>query len=144
MNEGIHRPTWVPVQGHRLRLAGVHFDAVRIEGRRGEAVADHLIERTDDDAGPIVCAGGGGSRWVYFLLPPGTVHRHDWPQGVQRFGRRADRSVTYIGVPALDGDTWPLRWYSAPTPTAPYVDAAALRAVMSPAPCPAVRRSPGP
>ncbi|MEV0979734.1 hypothetical protein [Streptomyces sp. NPDC049915] len=144
MTNRIHRPSWVPAQGHRLRLAGVHFDAVRIEGRRGEAVAECLIERAGDEAGPIVCAGGGGSRWVYFLLPPGSVHRHDWPLGVQRFGRRADRTVTYIGVPALDGDTWPLRWYSAPTPTAPYVDAEALLAVTSPGGSPAVRRSPGP
>ncbi|MEU3843193.1 hypothetical protein AB0E88_24530 [Streptomyces sp. NPDC028635] len=144
MTDRIHRPSWVPVLGHRLRLAGVHFDAVRIEGRRGEAVADWLIERADDDAGPIVCAGGGGTRWVYFLLAPGTVHRHDWRLGVQRFGRRADRTVTYIGVPALEGDTWPLRWYSEPTPTAPFVDAEALLAVTSPGASPVGRRSPGP
>ncbi|GAA2452100.1 hypothetical protein GCM10010421_51020 [Streptomyces glaucus] len=126
MNDAIHRPDWVPVSGHRLRVSGVHFDAVRIEGLRGELVADHLIDATGDDAGPIVCEAGGG-RWVYFLLPPGEAHRHGWPLGVQRFGGRSDRtSVTYVGVPALQGNTWPLRWYSVPTPTAPYVDAKAL------------------
>lgn len=34
-----------------------------------------------------------------------------------------------IGIPALDGNTWPLRWYSEPTPTAPYVDPSALLGV---------------
>ncbi|WTI45901.1 hypothetical protein OG739_20100 [Streptomyces longwoodensis] len=140
-----HRPSWVPVRGHRLRLAGVHFDAVRIAGRRGEAVADELIERTDDDAGPIVCAGGADTRWVYFLLPPGTVHRHDWPLGVQRYGWCAHRSVTYVGVPALEGNTWPLRWYSEPTRTAPFVAAGTLLAVTSsPGAGPAAPRSPAP
>ncbi|MEU6771871.1 hypothetical protein [Streptomyces sp. NPDC046759] len=144
MTNPIHRPAWVPVRGHRLRVAGVHFDAVRIQGRWGEAVADWLVERGDGDAGPIVCEGGGGRRWVYFLLSPGVVHRYDWPLGVQSFGRRADRTVSYIGVPALEGETWPLRWYSEPTPTAPYVDAAALLAVTCPAALPVVRRSPPP
>ncbi|KUN79772.1 hypothetical protein AQJ66_27840 [Streptomyces bungoensis] len=144
MTNAIHRPAWVPVRGHRLRVAGVHFDAVRIEGRRGEAVADRVVERGDGDAGPIVCEGGGRTRWVYFLLPPGVVHRYDWPLGVQHFGLRADRTVTYVGVPALEGETWPLRWYSEPTPTAPYVDAEALLAVTSPGCSPAGRRSPGP
>ncbi|MGW2644041.1 hypothetical protein ACWC2T_03785 [Streptomyces sp. NPDC001393] len=145
MTNGIHRPAWVPLRGHRLRVAGVHFDAVRIEGRWGEAVAESLIEREDDDAGPIVCAGGSGTRWVYFLLAPGVVHHYDWPLGVQYFGRRIDRTtVTYVGVPALDGDTWPLRWYSEPTPTAPYVDAEALLVATSLAASPGVRRSPRP
>lgn len=116
---------WVPASGHQLRLAGVHFDAVRIEGVRGEVAASQLIEATDGDAGPVVCEVTGW-RWMYFLLAPGEVRRHTWPLGVQRFGTREDRSVTYIGIPALDGNTWPLRWYSEPTPTAPFVDAGLL------------------
>jgi hypothetical protein len=81
---------------------------------------------------------------VCFLLAPGVVHRYDWPLGVQYFGRRWDRAVTYVGVPALDGATWPLRWYSEPTPTAPYVDAVALLSVTARGGSPAVRRSPPP
>ncbi|MFI2509541.1 hypothetical protein [Streptomyces sp. NPDC018972] len=129
MTSAIHRPAWVPLLGHRLHVVGVHFDAVRIEGLRGEPAADHLIEATDEDAGPIVCEVTRG-RWVCFLLPPGTVRRHDWPPGVQQLAGRGDPTVTYIGVPALDGNTWPLRWYSAPTPTSPYVCAAKLGAAL--------------
>lgn len=120
MTSAIHRPARVPLLGHRLHVAGVHFDAARIEGLRGEPVADHLIEATEEDAGPVVCEAAR-SRWVYFLLPPGAVRRYDGPLGVQQLGGGGDRTVTYIGVPALGGGTWPLRWYSEPTSTAPYV-----------------------
>ncbi|MEU5524248.1 hypothetical protein ABZ759_27240 [Streptomyces sp. NPDC047860] len=127
MTSANHRPGWVPLSGHQLHVAGVHFDAVRIEGLHGELVADHLIGATDEDAGPIVCeASRARGRWVYFLLPTGAARRYDWPPGVQQLAGRGDRTVTYIGIPALDGNTWPLRWYSAPTLTAPYVDAVAL------------------
>lgn len=125
ITNAIHRPNWAPASGHRLRVTGVHFDAVRIEGVRGELVAARLIEAADGDAGPIVCEVTG-FRWMYFLLTPGEVHKHQWPLGVQRFGTARSRTVSYIGIPALDGNTWPLRWYSEPTPTAPYVDPVAL------------------
>ena len=121
MTESIHLPDWIPASGHQLRLTGVHFDAVRIEGARGEQVATRLIEAADGDAGPVVCEAAG-FRWMYFLLAPGEVRRHNWPLGVQQFGGRGTRTVTYIGIPALYGNTWPLRWYSEPTVTAPYVD----------------------
>lgn len=127
MNEVIDLPEWVPASGHQLRVTGVYFDAVRIEGVRGERVAARLIDAADGDAGPIVCEVTG-FRWMYFLLAPGEVRRHTWPLGVQQFGGRGVRTVTYIGIPALDGNTWPLRWYSEPTPTAPYVDAESLLA----------------
>ncbi|WP_432135087.1 MULTISPECIES: hypothetical protein [unclassified Streptomyces] len=130
MTSTMHRPDWVPAAGHQLRLVGVYFDAVRVEGRRGEAVAEWLVERSDGDAGPIVCEAGG-SRWVYFLLPPGMSQGYDWPLGVQRLGGRGEHTVTYLGIPALDGDTWPLRWYSEPTRTAPYVDPPALHATLT-------------
>lgn len=128
MTNAIHLadcPDWVPASGHQLHVAGVYFDAVRIEGVRGELVAERLIEAADGDAGPIVCEAVG-FRWVYFLLAPGEVRRHSWPLGVQRFGGRGSRTVTYIGIPALDGNTWPLRWYSEPTAGAPYVHVGAL------------------
>ncbi|GHE45490.1 hypothetical protein [Streptomyces griseoaurantiacus] len=130
MTSAIHRPEWVPAAGHRLCLTGVHFDAVRIGGLHGELVADHLIEATDEDAGPIVCEAGRG-HWVYFLLPPGTARHHDWPPGVQRLPGQGGRTVAYVGVPALEGNTWPLRWYSAPTSTAPHVDAGALHGTVA-------------
>ncbi|WP_344015767.1 hypothetical protein [Streptomyces thermospinosisporus] len=43
------------------------------------------------------------------------------PPGGQQLGGRGERAVTYLGVPALDGNTWPLRWYGIPTRTAPHV-----------------------
>ncbi|MFD5216972.1 hypothetical protein [Streptomyces tendae] len=51
-----------------------------------------------------------------------TIHRPSWvPPPRQQLH------------PALEGNTWPLRWYSAPSPTAPYVGAGALlSAVRSP------------
>ncbi|WP_254406265.1 hypothetical protein [Streptomyces sp. AC627_RSS907] len=130
MTNALHRPAWVPVAGHQLHVAGVHFDAVRIDGIHGELVADWLVEATDEDAGPIVCEAGGG-RWVYFLLAPGEISAYDWPRGVQQLGGgRRTRTVTYVGIPALEGNTWPLRWYSGPTATAPYVSAARLLAAL--------------
>jgi hypothetical protein len=125
----IHLPDWIPASGHQLRLTGVHFDAVRIEGVRGEQVATRLIEAADGDAGPVVCEAAG-FRWMYFLLAPGEVRRHNWPLGVQQFGGRGARTVTYIGIPALYGNTWPLRWYSEPTVTAPFAEAGRLGAVL--------------
>ncbi|MCX5361958.1 hypothetical protein OG864_24935 [Streptomyces sp. NBC_00124] len=125
MTNAIDPLEWVPASGHQLRLAGVHFDAVRIEGLRGELAAAQLIEAADGDAGPVVCEVTG-FRWMYFLLAPGEVRRHRWPLGVQRFGERGSRTATYIGVPALDGNTWPLRWYSEPSERTPYVDAERL------------------
>ena len=129
MTDSIHLPDWVPASGHQLRLTGVHFDAVRIEGVRGEQVATRLIEAADGDAGPVVCEAAG-FRWMYFLLAPGEVRRHNWPLGVQQFGGRGACTVTYIGIPALYGNTWPLRWYSEPTVTASFVEAGRLGAVL--------------
>lgn len=120
MTNAIHRPHWVPESGHRLRVIGVHFDAVRIEDGRGQSVARGLVDAAGGDAGPIVYEMTGG-RWVYFLLRPGSVHRHDWPLGVHRFGVTKFRTVTFVGVPALEGNTWPLRWWSRPTRETPYV-----------------------
>jgi len=129
MTNAIHPADWIPASGHQLRLTGIHFDAVRIEGVQGELVAARLIEATDGDAGPIVCEAVG-FRWMYFLLAPGEVRKRSWPLGVQQFGGRGARTVTYIGIPALDGNTWPLRWYSEPTPSSPYVDPQTLLAVL--------------
>ena len=124
-----YRPAWVPLAGHQLRVSGVHFDVVRIQGVRGERVAADLIEAADGDAGPVVCEAVG-FRWMYFLLAPRAARACEWPLGVQRFGGPRGRTVTYIGIPALDGNTWPLQWYSEPTSTMPYVDPGRLHAAL--------------
>ncbi|MEV0119202.1 hypothetical protein AB0H77_39135 [Streptomyces sp. NPDC050844] len=121
MTNAIHWPEWVPLAGHQLRVSGVH--SLRIQGVRGEQVAARLIAETEGDAGPVICEATG-FRWMYFLVAPGTAKDHRWPLGVQRFG--TPRTVTYIGIPALEGNTWPLCWYSEPTATAPYVEVTQL------------------
>ena len=92
MNDVIDLPEWIPASGHQLGLAGAYFDAVRIEGVRGELVATRLMEAADGDAGPIVCEVTG-FRWMYFLLAPGEVRRHNWPLGVQQFGGKGVRTA---------------------------------------------------
>ncbi|MFJ4201685.1 hypothetical protein ACIP2Y_18905 [Streptomyces sviceus] len=67
---------------------------------------------------------------TYLLLAPGEARRHNWSLGVQRFGERGSRAVTYIRVPALDGNTWPLPWDNEPLAGAPFVDAEVLLAVV--------------
>ncbi|MGV4987705.1 hypothetical protein ACWC0C_01065 [Streptomyces sp. NPDC001709] len=106
-------PTWIPHSGHALRRAGVHFDAVRIEGAAGSRVASELMVRTGFAAGAIV-QEATGARYMYFLLPPETVTAYDWPPEARTL-TRGHRSVSYVGVPALTGATWPLGWRSVPT-----------------------------
>ncbi|WP_328359934.1 hypothetical protein OG800_23650 [Streptomyces sp. NBC_00445] len=74
----------------------------------------------------LTISGSEEVRWRTVLLAPGEVRKHDWPLGVQQFGGRSTLAITYIGIPALDGNTWPLRWYSEPTATAPFVEAGRL------------------
>ncbi|MCX4824703.1 hypothetical protein OG883_33580 [Streptomyces sp. NBC_01142] len=50
---------------------------------------------------------------------------------MQRFGIAGSRTVAYIGIPALGGNTWPLCWYSEPTPTAPFVAPSALLSALA-------------
>ncbi|MBW5422341.1 hypothetical protein GKQ77_12330 [Streptomyces sp. BG9H] len=111
---------WIPATGHALRHAGIHFDAVRIEGALGEQVAYDLMQYTDFRAGPIVREATGG-RYLYFLLPPQTADSYTWPVGARALSRRAG-NLAYVGVPALDGFTWPLDWRSRPTSEVPYVE----------------------
>ncbi|WP_274560340.1 hypothetical protein [Streptomyces spiramyceticus] len=113
-------PSWVPASGHALRHAGIHFDAVRIEGILGEQAAYEILQFTDFQAGPIV-REGTGARNMYFLLPPQTAAAHRWPAGVRALSRNAG-GAAFVGVPAMDGDTWPLGWQSLPTDEVPFVD----------------------
>lgn len=129
MMNALHWPEWIPVAGHQLRVSGVYFDALRVQGAQGEQVAARLTAETDGDAGPVIREVAGG-RWMYFLVAPGTAGEHAWPLGVQRLSAGGHRTVSYIGVPALAGNTWPLQWLSEPTPTAPYVEPGSLLAAL--------------
>lgn len=121
-------PSWVPASGHALRYAGIHFDAVRITGMRGEHVAYEIMQFTDFRAGPIV-RSRIGARSTYFLLPPQTVTAYRWPAGAEAMSRDG-RTAAFVGVPALHGLTWPLDWRSPPTAETPFVDAALLHELM--------------
>lgn len=113
-------PSWVPASGHALRVTGVHFDTVRIIGLLGEQVAYELMQFTDFQAGPIV-RSGVGERSMYFLLPPQSAAAYRWPAGARLMGRDV-RCDAFVGVPAMNGRTWPLDWRSLPTAEAPFVD----------------------
>ncbi|MEU7058871.1 hypothetical protein [Streptomyces sp. NPDC046197] len=120
-------PNWVPRAGLQLRLAGVHFDAIRVCGVRGEAVLHHLSALTGGRPGPVVREVNGG-RWTYFLLAPGESAEHDWPPGARRFGRSS--RAEYIGVPAPEGNTYPLSWRAGPPEVGEFVDADLLHGVL--------------
>lgn len=127
-------PNWVPKSGLQLRLAGVHFDAVRVCGIRGEAVLHHLGALTDGRPGPVV-RERSGCRWTYFLLAPGESAEHDWPPGARRFARCGPDE--YIGVPAPEGNTYPLGWAAGPPEDGEFVDAELLHGVLRAQLCPA-------
>jgi hypothetical protein len=125
VDEPFLRPDWVPASGHALRLAGVHFDAVRIRGHRGEEIMAALLNRQGWAAGPIVHMATTNE--VTFLLPTGGAAEHQWPVTPQlQTLTAADNEGTYVGIPALTGATWPLLWRSIPTVRAPFVNAAVL------------------
>ncbi|WP_329121172.1 hypothetical protein [Streptomyces sp. NBC_01465] len=121
-------PDWIPASGHQLRLTGVHFDAIRVRGVRGEAVLHHLAMLTSGSPGPVVREVAGG-RWTYFLIPPGTSSRHDWPPGATCFGPSVRDQ--YIGIPAAYGNTYPLHWRCDPPGVGEFVDPALLHAVVT-------------
>ncbi len=122
-----HTPNWVPKSGLQLRLAGVHFDAIRVCGVRGEAVLHHLTGLTDGRPGPVV-REMSGCRWTYFLLAPGESAEHDWPPGARRFARSGQDE--YIGVPAPEGNTYPLGWGAGAPEAGEFVDAELLHGVL--------------
>ncbi len=90
----------------------------------GEEIAYEVMQFTDFHAGPIVRSGVGG-RSMHFLVAPGAAAWHRWPPGVEAMSRSA-RGDAFVGVPALDGVTWPLDWRSRPTAEDPFMDAALL------------------
>ncbi|MEV3857476.1 hypothetical protein AB0J38_24490 [Streptomyces sp. NPDC050095] len=120
-------PDWVPDRGIQLRMAGVHFDAIRVRGVRGEAVLHHLAALTEGDVGPVVRELSGG-RWTYFLLAPGESKRYVWPPGAACFGP-APRDQ-YVGIPAPHGNTYPLSWRCGAPAAGDFVDAELLHGVL--------------
>lgn len=120
-------PCWVPASGHALRRVGVHFDAVRVIGLAGDQVAYELMQFTDFRAGPIV-RSRVGDRSTYFLLPPQSAAAHRWPAGARLIGRDL-RCDAFVGIPALEGRTWPLDWRSRPTGESPFVEEKLLHEV---------------
>jgi hypothetical protein len=126
MTSKLH-PNWVPKSGLQLRLAGVHFDAIRVCGIRGEAAVHHLATLTDGHPGPVI-REANGRRWTYFLLAPGEGAEHEWPPGARRFGRST--RAEYIGVPAPEGNTYPLSWRCDVPEVGEFVDAELLHGVL--------------
>ncbi|MEU8625261.1 hypothetical protein [Streptomyces sp. NPDC048669] len=112
-------PAWIPARGHALRHAGIYFDAVRIIGLLGEQVAYEVMQFTDFQAGPII-RSLIGERSTYFLVPPGSARSHRWPAGADAFVR--GEGAAFVGVPAVEGLTYPLDWRSLPTAQVPFVD----------------------
>ncbi|MGW3654247.1 hypothetical protein ACWD6R_00335 [Streptomyces sp. NPDC005151] len=120
-------PEWVPPAGLQLHLTGVHFDAIRVRGVRGEAVLHHLAALTDGEPGPVVREVAGG-RWTYFLIPPGVSKEYDWPPGATCLGPSA-RDL-YVGIPAAHGNTYPLSWRCGAPEEGEFVDAELLHGVV--------------
>ncbi|MDI2130723.1 hypothetical protein [Yinghuangia seranimata] len=117
---------WVPAYGHALRRVGRSFDVVRIDGDYGGAVAARLFA-ADRAPGPVV-VDRSRRHAVYFFVAPGAGAGYRWPSGTSYLGRRAGE--VYVGVPALEGETWPLSWRCPPRPERPFVDAAVLHAAL--------------
>ncbi|MEV7190959.1 hypothetical protein AB0N81_03995 [Streptomyces sp. NPDC093510] len=120
-------PDWVPASGLQLRLTGVHFDAIRVRGVRGEAVLHHLATLTEGDPGPVIREVSGG-RWTYFLLAPGTSKEFAWPPGATCLGPAARDQ--YVGVPAAQGNTYPLSWRCGAPQEGVFVDGELLHGVL--------------
>lgn len=129
MYHEIDPPEWVPDSGSQLRKTGIYFDAIRIAGERGRQVAALIEPQCAGEPGPVIHEVIG-RRWVYFILPPGTVHDFGWPPQAERYSTATPGRIAFIGIPALWGDTWPLFWRCAPNPERPFVDPAMLHAAV--------------
>ncbi|WP_329365913.1 hypothetical protein [Streptomyces sp. NBC_01483] len=121
-------PAWIPVTGIQLRKAGVQFDAVRVDGDTGRQVADALAKMTGGDPGPVV-EEANGRHAVYFLVPAGSTSHHTWPDGVTRLSA-GPQYISYVPVPALGGQTWPLSWRYRPRADGGLVHALLLRSAL--------------
>ncbi|QGV82671.1 hypothetical protein EIZ62_14960 [Streptomyces ficellus] len=119
---------WIPASGFQLRKAGVQFDAVRVDGDDGRRAADLLEHLTGGDPGPVVIEANG-RRGVYFFLPPGSSAGRAWPSGATPFNA-CHGTVSYVPVPALHGNTWPLSWRCPPPADGRFVHPALLRSTV--------------
>ncbi|WP_245766921.1 hypothetical protein [Streptomyces colonosanans] len=119
---------WIPSRGIQLRKAGVLFDAIRVDGDRGRALADRLACLTGGAPGPVV-EEANGLRAVYFFVPVGSTSHRPWPDGVTRL-TAGPHSISYIPVPALSGLTWPLSWRYRPRPSGDLVHTLLLRTAL--------------
>ncbi|MER5215756.1 hypothetical protein ABT063_35845 [Streptomyces sp. NPDC002838] len=119
---------WIPLTGIQLRKAGVQFDAVRVDGDEGRALADRLAHMTGGAPGPVV-EEATGRRGVYFLVTVGSTAYRSWPPGVTRL-TAGPHHISYIPVPALNGLTWPLTWRYRPTSPDDRVHTLLLRAAL--------------
>ncbi|MFJ9185108.1 hypothetical protein ACIRQO_18870 [Streptomyces anulatus] len=107
------RAEWIPDSGFHLRKAGVQFDAVRVDGDDGRRLADLMEELVGGEPGPVVTESNG-RRGVYFLVPAGSTVGRPWPSAATPCNAATGR-ISYVPVPALGGDTWPLMWRYPPT-----------------------------
>ncbi|MDT0310034.1 hypothetical protein RM780_24210 [Streptomyces sp. DSM 44917] len=98
-------------------------------GESGHEVATELAARCDGEPGPVI-GELLGERWLYFVLPPGTVASYGWPSLAQVYAAPPVDTVTWMGVPALSGDTWPLFWFARPTLERPFVEARMLHQIV--------------
>ncbi|MGW0737123.1 hypothetical protein [Streptomyces sp. NPDC002851] len=121
-------PRWLPATGFQLRKAGVQFDAIRVDGVLGRRLADLMEKMTGGDPGPIVVEENGRCS-VYFLVAPGSTAHRSWPPYVTRLAA-GPGIVSYIPVPALNGQTWPLSWRHRPTGEGGFVHTLLLRTAL--------------
>ncbi|GAB2828298.1 hypothetical protein [Streptomyces daliensis] len=121
--------TWLPPDGHRLRKAGVYFDAVRVDGELGAELATLMVRLTGGFPGPVVTSAVR-RRPTYFLVPSGSTTGRPWPCAAERLTSDGCGQVAYIPVPALDGPTWPLSWRCVPRPDGVLVHALLLRSAL--------------
>jgi hypothetical protein len=108
-----------------LRRAGVQFDAVRVDGDEGRELARMMDSWTGGDPGPVI-QKANAARGTYFLLPVDSTLRRVWPVGVTRYNA-TPWCFSYVPVPALEGNTWPLTWFCEPLESGRFVHPLLLR-----------------
>jgi len=120
-----YQAPWIPREHIEHIGAGVEFDAVLARGLLGHEVARALAVATAHKVGAVILEDADGdetSAGLYFLVPPGEGIARRWPPGIRVFGF----PTMPIRIPALWGNTYPLRWLSPPTREATLVSAELL------------------
>lgn len=117
----LYQAEWIPRDHIEQVAAGVHFDAVRVKGVLGADVVAALDDETGQRIGAVILEDPDGEKltaYRYFLVPAGEGRSRRWPPGLRVFAF----GEQFIRVPALWGNTYPLRWQSPPTRGAILVD----------------------